>query len=94
MNPIAIPVEILEVSGIANITKKAGKASSNLSQVIPFTAPIIKLPTTIKAGEVMADTSESVATSGPKNDETMNKIPTVNEVNPVRPPATTVTLSR
>ena len=89
INPTAIPVEILEVIGIAKITRNAGNASSKLSHFIPFTAPIIKLPTIIKAGEVIAAAPDNEATNGPKSEEIINKIATVTDVKPVRPPAAT-----
>ncbi len=52
MNPIAIPVAILDVSGIEIITKNAGTAISNLSHSICLRAVDIKTPTIIKADAV------------------------------------------
>ena len=80
MKPSAIPVAMLEVSGIVRITKNAGNASSNESQSISLTAPIIRLPTMIKAGAVIAETPDNVLTSGPKNAATMNRMETVSVV--------------
>ena len=89
MNPSAIPVEILDVNGIDKMTKKAGNASSMPFQSMSFTALIIKLPTIINAGDVMAATPEIDVTNGLKNDAMINSTPTVTDVKPVRPPAAT-----
>lgn len=89
MKPRAIPVAMLDVSGIVRITRKAGNASSKESQSISLTVPIIKLPTMINAGAVIADTPDNVLTSGPKNAATRKRIETVSEVKPVRPPTAT-----
>ena len=89
MNPSAIPVEILDVNGIVKMTKKAGNASSMPFQLISFTALIIKLPTIINAGDVMAETPEIDVTNGLKNEAMINSTPTVTDVKPVRPPAAT-----
>lgn len=89
INPSAIPVAILEVSGIVKIIKKAGKASSNSPHLTLTKLPIIKLPTIMSAGEVMAAMPETALTSGLKNAATIKRIPTVKEVSPVRPPAAT-----
>src|SRR3954462_9651356 len=67
----------------------AGKASSIVSHLIFFTELIIKLPTMMSAGEVIAATSESALTSGLKKEEMINRIATVNVVKPVRPPTAT-----
>src|SRR5690606_17469511 len=84
-----MPVEILDVSGIDNITKNAGKDSSISSHFIFLTTPIIRLPTIINAGEVIAATPDKDPTSGPKNEAMMNSTATVNAVKPVRPPTAT-----
>ena len=89
MKPRAIPVAMLDVSGIVKIIRNAGNASSNESQSISFTTLIIKLPTIIKAGAVIAATPDKVLTKGPKNAATINRTPTVNVVRPVRPPTAT-----
>ena len=80
---------MLEVNGIVKMIINAGNASSNVSQSICFTALIIKLPTMIKAGAVIAATLERDETSGPKNAAMMKRIATVTDVNPVRPPTAT-----
>ena len=89
IKPSAIPVAILDVKGIVKIIKKAGKASSNESQSISLTTPIIKLPTIISAGAVMAETPDNALTKGPKKAASINKIATVNVVSPERPPTAT-----
>ena len=89
MKPSAIPVEILDVKGIAKMTRKAGNASSSSFQRIFDTAPIIRLPTIIRAGDVIADTSDKTLTSGLKNMETANITAIVSAVRPVLPPAAT-----
>ena len=89
MNPNAIPVEILEVSGITSIIKNAGNASSKFDQSIWRTDAIINVPTIINTGEVIAETVEIDDTSGEKNEAAANKTATVKVVNPVRPPAAT-----
>jgi hypothetical protein len=72
-----------------NTVRKAGKASSNSLQLILAILPIIKLPTIIKAGAVMAAIPDTALTSGPKKADSKNKTATVTEVQPVRPPAAT-----
>ena len=67
INPSAIPVAILDVRGMLKITKNAGNASSNASQSMWRTEPIIRLPTIINDGAVIADTPETALTNGPKN---------------------------
>ena len=89
MNPSAIPVEILDVNGIVKMTKKAGNASSMPFHSMSFTALIIKLPTIITAGEVIAATFDKEVTNGPKNEAIINSTATVNDVKPVRPPTAT-----
>ena len=80
---------MLDVSGMLKIIIKAGKASSIVPHLMCETLAIIKLPTIISAGAVIADKPETALTNGPKNMESKNKIPTVSEVRPVRPPAAT-----
>lgn len=89
MNPSAIPVAILDVSGIVKMIKNAGNDSSNDSHSISFTTPIIKLPTIINAGAVIADTPDNALTNGPKKAASINKIATVKVVSPERPPTAT-----
>ena len=54
MKPIEIPVAILEVSGIVKRIAKAGKASSKVFQSTRARPSIIKQPTIINTGAVMA----------------------------------------
>lgn len=89
MKPKAIPVAILDVKGMARIMRKAGNASSNSFHFILEIDPIIKLPTMISAGAVMAASPDTALTSGPKKAATIKRIATVTEVRPVRPPAET-----
>lgn len=89
MKPSAIPVAMLDVKGMLKITRKAGKASSSSFHSILATDSIIKLPTMIKAGDVIAAIPETAPTRGLKKAATMNRMPTVSVVNPVRPPAAT-----
>ena len=89
MKPSAIPVAMLDVSGMARITRNAGKASSNSFHLIFAMLPIIILPTMIRAGAVIAEIPETALTRGPKNADAKNKAATVREVSPVRPPAAT-----
>ena len=89
MKPKAIPVAMLEVSGMLKIMRNAGNASSISFHLILATAPIIKLPTIINAGAVIEDKPEIALTSGPKNAAMINRIATVTVVSPVLPPAAT-----
>lgn len=54
MNPIAIPVDILEVSGIVKMIANAGNASSKIFQFTLASPSIMKHPTMIKTGAVIA----------------------------------------
>ena len=92
MNPIAIPVEMLDVSGIIKMIAKAGKASSNIFHWTFDNPSIIKQPTMIKTGAVMADTDEMAEMSGEKNIDSANRMAVTMAVNPVRPPAATPVL--
>lgn len=92
MNPIAIPVDMLEVSGIVNMIANAGKASSNVFQSTFARPSIIKQPTIINTGAVMAETEEMAAINGEKKMERANKMATTVAVKPVRPPAATPVL--
>ena len=92
MKPIAIPVEMLEVSGIVKMMANAGKASSKAFQLTLARPSIIKQPTIIKTGAVMAETEEMADINGEKKIETANKMATTVAVKPVRPPAATPVL--
>lgn len=89
MNPRAIPLAMLDVNGIVTITKNAGKASSKSSQLMSEILLIIKHPTMIKLGAVIAATSDKEPIKGLKNAVIKNKIATVKAVRPVFPPAPT-----
>lgn len=54
INPTEIPVAILDVNGMVRITAKAGKASSNDFQSILDNPSIMKHPTIINTGDVIA----------------------------------------
>lgn len=60
INPSEIPVEILDVSGMERITRKAGNASSSSFQRMRDTEFIIKHPTMMRTGDVM-DGKEEMA---------------------------------
>lgn len=89
INPIAIPVAMLEVSGIVNKMAKAGKASSNVFQSIRANPPIMKQPTIMRTGAVIAGNDEMAETTGEKKIANKNKPATTSDVKPVRPPAAT-----
>src|SRR5699024_4305336 len=89
MNPMAIPVAILAVSGMAKRIANAGKASSNVFQSILANPSIMKQPTIIRTGAVMAGISAMTFMIGVKKIDKMNRPATTNAVNPVRPPAAT-----
>lgn len=55
-----MPVAMLEVKGIEIKIANAGKASSNLDQRMRDNPPIMKLPTIMSAGAVMALNDEIV----------------------------------
>src|SRR5699024_1511753 len=84
-----IPVAILEVSGMVKIIAKAGKDSSNVFQSIRASPSIIKQPTMISTGAVIAGTSAIAPIIGVKNMDKANNPATTNDVNPVLPPAVT-----
>ncbi len=84
---MAIPVAILDVKGILKIMTKAGKASSKVFQSIRASPSIIKHPTIIKTGAVIAGNEEIAEITGEKNIEIKNKTATTRAVNPVLPPA-------
>lgn len=92
MNPIAIPVDMLEVRGIVKIIANAGNASSNIFQLTLAKPSIIKQPTIIKTGAVIAETEEMAEINGEKKIDAANKIATTVAVKPVRPPAATPVL--
>src|SRR5690625_4916074 len=89
INPTAIPVAILEVSGIMSVTKNVGNASSNCFQFMFASPPNMKLPTIINTGAVIAPNDAIASTTGKKKRETTNKSATTTVVNPLRPPAAT-----
>src|SRR5699024_4664382 len=81
--PIAIPVAILYVSGIAIIVKKEGTAISNLSHSISFKAVDISTPTIISAGAVTS--SVTTCNKGEKNSASKKNSAVTTDVTPVRP---------
>src|SRR5699024_2936459 len=89
MKPNAIPVEILDVKGMINITRNTGNVSSIDDQSTSLIELIINAPTITNTGDVIAATPETAPTNGPKSEATMNKTATVTAVRPVRPPAAT-----
>src|SRR5699024_3644707 len=89
IKPMEIPVAILEVSGMVKIIAKAGKDSSNVFQSIRASPSIIKQPTMISTGAVIAGTSAIAPTIGVKKIDNANRPATTMEVKPVRPPAVT-----
>src|SRR5699024_6787872 len=87
MKPIAIPVAILYVNGMAAIVKNAGTAISNLSHSISFKEEDIKTPTIINAGAVTSDVI--TLNNGEKNNANTKQPAVTTAVNPERPPAPT-----
>jgi len=87
MNPIAIPVAILYVSGMEIIVKNAGTAISNFFQSISPKDETIKIPTIIKAGAVTA--AVTTLSNGEKNSASKKNPAVTTAVNPERPPAAT-----
>lgn len=87
MNPTAIPVAILNESGIAIIVRKAGTAISKRDQSIFANEETISTPTITNAAEVTgAVTTDS---NGKKNRESKNNAAVTNDANPVLAPAAT-----
>ncbi len=89
MNPSAIPLAMLDVKGMATMTKKAGNDSSKCVQSISLMLLIIILPTMIKLGAVIAATFETAPISGLKKAVIKNRMATTKAVKPVLPPAPT-----
>src|SRR5699024_1712041 len=89
MNPMAIPVAMLDVSGIVNRIANAGKASSKVFQSILANPSIMKEPTIINTGAVIAGTSAITLITGVKNMDRINSPATTMDVSPVLPPAVT-----
>ena len=87
MNPIAIPVAILYVSGIQTIVKKAGTAISKRVHSILPNDETIRAPTIIRAGAVTA----GVITSNKgkkKSDNQRLVLPFLRQKYPFFPPQT------
>src|SRR5690625_7209579 len=84
-----MPVAILEVSGIVRIIAKAGNASSKVFQSMRANPSIIKQPTIINTGAVIAGTSEITLIIGEKKIESANIPATTIEVRPVLSPTVT-----
>src|SRR5690625_3116870 len=87
--PIAMPLEMLYVNGMVIIAKNAGIASAMFSHLMLTTARIIKAPTIIRAGAVMADTPAKAVMRGVKNNDSKKPMATTTPVSPVRPPMAT-----
>lgn len=86
INPSAIPVAILEVNGIDKMIINVGNASSKRDQFTLDNPDIIKLPTIMSAGAVIADNAEIDSIIGEKNSVNINSTATTSVVSPVRPP--------
>src|SRR5699024_12524410 len=86
---LEIQVYILDVKGIVRIIAKAGNASSKVLQSMRDSPSIMKLPTIISTGAVIAGTFAIALIIGVKKMESANKPATTIEVNPVLPPAAT-----
>lgn len=80
---------MLDVRGMDNIMMKAGKASSNEPQLTLASPSIMKHPTMIKTGAVIAGSPDTAPTIGEKNIDNRNRAATTSVVSPVRPPAAT-----
>jgi len=89
IKPTAIPVAMLEVRGIMRIMANAGNASSNWFHIIFARPSIMKQPTIINIGAVMAGSMEIAEINGEKTIEIKNNPATTTAVNPVLPPAAT-----
>ena len=85
--PQMIPCVIEKVNGMSTIARKAGMASSMVTQFIFRTGFSINTPTSISAGAVaIIGTMES---SGDRNMKGINNMPATRAVKPVRPPCCT-----
>src|SRR5690625_2462083 len=84
-----MPVKIIEESGIDSIIAKAGNASSKVLQSMSANPSIIKQPTIINTGAVIAGTSAITLIMGEKKIESANRPATTIAVSPVLPPAAT-----
>src|SRR5690625_4869345 len=80
---------MLDVNGIVKIIAKAGNASSNVFQSILASPSIMKQPTIIRTGAVIAGRSALLPIIGVKKIDTANNIATTSDVSPVLPPAAT-----
>ena len=87
MKPMAIPVAMLYVRGIAIIVKNAGTAISNLVHSILPSVDTISTPTIINAGAVTSEVMTN--NNGEKNKASKNRTPVTIEANPVLAPAAT-----
>lgn len=78
---------MLYVNGIMIMVRKAGTATSNLSQAILPSGATINAPTIISAGAVTFDVTTD--RSGEKNVASKKRIPVTIAANPDRAPAAT-----
>src|SRR5690625_4611285 len=89
IKPTAMPVAILDVNGMAIIVIKAGNASSNDFQSTLAKPCIMKDPTIMSTGEVIAGIPATVLIMGVKKIDKAKSAETTSVVSPVRPPAAT-----
>ena len=87
MTPIAIPSEMLYVSGIAIRQRYAGIDSLKSEKSISVTALIIRKPTNMRAGAVAKPGID--VNTGAIMSERRNRIPVMMDVSPVLPPSAT-----
>ena len=87
MNPIAIPVAILSLSGIVMIVRNAGTAISKRFHSILPRLDTIRIPTMISAGAVTSDVITS--NNGEKKSAKRNNTPVTTDAKPVLAPAAT-----
>ena len=85
ITPKEIPSEMEYAKPIIQMATKQGTALMRLDHSIFATDCIIRKPTTISAGAVA--NAGTVKNNGDRNKDNRNRIPTVQEVIPVRPPS-------
>ena len=84
---MAMPSEMLYISGMASIHRYAGTASDRSSKSTPTMADTIRNPTKIRAGAVAKP--GMAQNIGEKNMAKRNRKPVTTEERPVLPPAAT-----
>ena len=85
INPMAIPFVMLKVSGMIAIIKYAGKPSVRSSNGISFILRTNSPPTIIKIGAMAL--IGMILSNGMIKSAGIKRIPVMNAVNPVLPPA-------